>query len=105
VTNKSDNQANDRAISEDDRLNAEHRKKMIGELVGCVLDFDDKEKNNILENILVNGFQGYQTFSDEDLMQELTDRDISYVFGENDDGSSNDDNGSSSENHLPRARP
>jgi len=65
---------------------SEHREKMINELINHILDtFDEQEKNQYLANLLKNGFQGYQKFSDEDLMQELTDRDISYVFGENDD--------------------
>ena len=38
-----------------------------------------------LNFILESGFKGYRNFSDDELMQELQERDISTVFGDNDD--------------------
>jgi hypothetical protein len=43
-------------------------------------DFDDYFKE-----LLVFGCKGYANMTDEELMRELTDRDISTVFGECDD--------------------
>jgi hypothetical protein len=34
--------------------------------------------------LLTTGFKGYDNFSDEELMQECDDRDISYLFGDDD---------------------
>jgi hypothetical protein len=38
-----------------------------------------------LSALLTDGFKGYQNYTDEELELELVDRDISTVFGENDD--------------------
>jgi hypothetical protein len=38
-----------------------------------------------LSAILTEGFKGYGAYTDEELEQELVERDISTVFGENDD--------------------
>jgi len=38
-----------------------------------------------LSEILSSGFRGYNSFTDEELEKELVERDISTVFGENDD--------------------
>ena len=38
-----------------------------------------------LSALLTDGFKGYQNYTDEELEQELVERDISTVFGENDD--------------------
>ena len=38
-----------------------------------------------LYQILYSGFKGYQEYTDEQLEVELNERDISTVFGENDD--------------------
>jgi hypothetical protein len=38
--------------------------------------------NWIVTNILTDGFKGYNNYTDEELMQELTERDISYLVGE-----------------------
>ena len=35
--------------------------------------------------VLEQGFKGYANFTDEELEKELAERDISTVFGENDD--------------------
>ena len=39
----------------------------------------------MLESILIHGFKGYSNYTDEELMNELMERDISTVFGDNDD--------------------
>lgn len=38
-----------------------------------------------IRSVLQWGFKGYYNMTDEELMNELIDRDISTVFGENDD--------------------
>jgi hypothetical protein len=40
---------------------------------------------SVLAQILYSGFKGYQNYTDEELETELRERDISTVFGENDD--------------------
>ena len=40
---------------------------------------------SVLAEMLYSGFKGYQNYSDEQLEVELKERDISTVFGENDD--------------------
>ena len=40
---------------------------------------------SVLAEMLYSGFKGYQNYSDEQLEVELNERDISTVFGENDD--------------------
>jgi hypothetical protein len=38
-----------------------------------------------LSEMLTGGFKGYNAFTDEELERELVERDISTVFGDNDD--------------------
>jgi len=40
---------------------------------------------SVLAQMLYSGFKGYQNYTDEELETELIERDISTVFGENDD--------------------
>ena len=40
---------------------------------------------SVLAQILYSGFKGYQNYTDEELETELVERDISTVFGENDE--------------------
>ena len=52
-------------------------------------DFSDifnlgESEGSMLESILQYGFKGYHNFTDEELMYELEERGISYLFGEND---------------------
>ena len=52
-------------------------------------DFSDifnlgQEEGAMLESILRNGFKGYAEMTDEELISELEQRDISSNFGEND---------------------
>ena len=51
-------------------------------------DFSDifnlgESEGSMLESILMHGFKGYHNFTDEELMSELEERDISYLFDEN----------------------
>ena len=40
---------------------------------------------SVLAEMLYSGFKGYQNYFDDELETELRERDISTVFGENDD--------------------
>ena len=40
---------------------------------------------SVLAQMLYSGFKGYQEYFDEELETELRERDISTVFGDNDD--------------------
>lgn len=40
---------------------------------------------SVLAEMLYSGFKGYQNYTDEQLEVELNERDISTVFGENDE--------------------
>ena len=40
---------------------------------------------SVLAQMLFSGFKGYQNYTDEELETELVERDISTVFGDNDD--------------------
>jgi hypothetical protein len=55
--------------------------------VQCLIDDDyntimSGDANDYLINLLTFGHKGYNDFTDDELMQELTERDISYLFGE-----------------------
>lgn len=60
------------------------REKAIEELVDN--DFDTVMNSDygveLLRSILDSGFKGYRAMTDEELMMELEQRDISYLFGE-----------------------
>lgn len=63
------------------------REKAIQELVDN--DFSDifnlgQTEGAMLESILRDGFKGYANMTDEALMQELEERGISYLFGDDD---------------------
>jgi len=45
-------------------------------------EFNDE---SMIAEMLYSGFKGYQEYTDEELETELVERDISTVFGENDD--------------------
>jgi len=61
-----------------------NREKAIAELVDN--DFDTVMNSDygleLLRSILDSGFKGYRAMADEELMMELEQRDISYLFGE-----------------------
>jgi hypothetical protein len=61
-----------------------NREKAIETLVDN--DFDTVMNSDygpeLLRSILDSGFKGYRAMSDEELMMELEQRDISYLFGE-----------------------
>ena len=50
-------------------------------------DYDSimNDGGDYLYSLLCMGFKGYDNMTDEELEQELQDRDISTVFGDNDD--------------------
>jgi len=63
-----------------------NRDKAISELVD--VDCYDIIKNGCEEyliDLLLHGHKGFNDWTDEELMKELEDRDMSYLFGENDD--------------------
>ena len=45
-------------------------------------DYNEMGDCSTLAFILDEGFAGYRSYTDEQLMQELEERDISYLFGE-----------------------
>lgn len=63
------------------------RQKAICELVDNDLSdiLNHGDDNWILSSILFDGFTGYNNYTDEQLMNELIERDISVVFGDNDE--------------------
>lgn len=64
-----------------------NREKAIQELVDN--DFDTVMNSDygveLLRSILDSGFKGYRAMSDEELIMELEQRDIYYLFGSDDD--------------------
>lgn len=58
------------------------RVKAIDALVDDDMNTVENDDGWYLSSLLINGFKGYNNCTDEELMQELTDRDISYLFGE-----------------------
>jgi len=66
------------------------REKAIDELVNndidaIIKDYNEMNDLSVLAYILDSGFKGYRNYTDEQLMNELMERDISPVFGDNDD--------------------
>jgi hypothetical protein len=65
-----------------------NRERAIEELVDN--DFDTVMNSDygveLLRSILDSGFKGYRAMTDDELMLELEQRDISYLYGEDDDG-------------------
>ena len=64
-----------------------NREKAIQELVdndidSIIRDYNEMNDASVLAYILEEGFKGYINYTDEKLMQELEERDISYLFGE-----------------------
>lgn len=50
------------------------------------LHYDDIIQGYVsLKEMIVWGYRGIDDLSDEEIMMELEDRDVSYLFGENDD--------------------
>ena len=63
-----------------------NRERAIEELVDN--DFDTVMNSDygveLLRSILDSGFKGYRGMTDDELMMELEQRDISYLYGEDD---------------------
>ena len=57
----------------------------IGELVSNDIDTIKNDDGWYLSSILHSGFKGYDNYTDEELIQELKERDISPLFGDFDD--------------------
>jgi hypothetical protein len=62
-----------------------NREKCIKELITDDLDTQAWNGNEVISSILEFGFKGYNNFTDNEIMQEMQERDISYFFGECDD--------------------
>ena len=62
-----------------------NREKCIKELILDDLDTQAWNGNEIISSILEFGFKGYSNFTDDEIIQEMKERDISYLFGDNDD--------------------
>lgn len=63
-----------------------NRDKAIQELIDDDINsFTEHGYTDTLYFILERGFKGYAHFTDEELIEELRERDISELFGENDD--------------------
>ena len=68
------------------------REKAISLLVDLM--FDEFNQGALsLTDIIIDGYRGLSDLSDEELMQELQDRDISYLFGDDDDHDGHDHHG------------
>ena len=61
------------------------RDNAIDTLVSDDIDSFNNGFEHGLAEMLYSGFKGYQNYTDEELEVELNERDISTVFGENDD--------------------
>jgi hypothetical protein len=62
-----------------------NRELAISELVDNDMDSIRNDDGWYLSSILTNGFKGYTNMTDEELIEELNCRDISELFGDNDD--------------------
>ena len=56
---------------------------LVDDDLNTILSYNDD--NWIMSELLTNGFKGYSNFTDDELMRELEERDISVLFGDNDD--------------------
>ena len=61
------------------------RTKAIEELVSDDMNTVFNEGDYYLYALLKDGFKGYDNYTDDELVQELNERDISELFGDNDD--------------------
>jgi hypothetical protein len=67
-------------------FNPTWRTQAIETLVNDDMDtFVSNDFDEYVKDVLKFGFQGYSNMTDEELEQELNGRDISTVFGENDE--------------------
>ena len=61
------------------------RSAAIETIIGDDLNTLHECSDSSMRSVLQWGFKGYHNMTDEELMNELIDRDISTVFGESDD--------------------
>jgi hypothetical protein len=59
-----------------------NRDEAIDELINNDMNTIQNDDGWYLSSLLRSGFKGYEYMTDDELMQELTERDISYLFGE-----------------------
>lgn len=65
------------------------RDKAIESLIDSDFDFNSLLNTSFIDPeyfvfIMKTGFKGYDNYTDEELMQECVERDISYLFGDDD---------------------
>ena len=61
------------------------RDEAIDELINNDMNTIQNDDGWYLSSLLRSGFRGYEFMTDNELIQELTERDISHLFGDNDD--------------------
>jgi hypothetical protein len=61
------------------------RDKAIDELVNNDMNTIQNDDGWYLSSLLRSGFRGYEFMTDNELIQELTERDISHLFGDDDE--------------------
>ena len=63
--------------------NIEEQTHRVMQNIDAILkDYNEMNDLSVLAYILDSGFKGYRNYTDEQLMKELEERDISYLFGE-----------------------
>ena len=68
----------------DPQLNEQITQLVDDDINRIINDYNEMGDCSTLAFILDEGFVGYRSYTDEQLMQELEERDISYLFGEDD---------------------
>jgi hypothetical protein len=58
------------------------RTEAIDTLINDDMNTVENDDGWYLSSLLINGFKGYANYTDEELMNELMERDISILFGE-----------------------
>jgi hypothetical protein len=61
------------------------RDKAIDELINNDMNTIQNDDGWYLSSLLRSGFRGYEFMTDNELIQELTERDISHLFGDDDE--------------------
>jgi len=62
-----------------------NRDEAVNALIADDINTIESDSGWYLSAILSVGFKGYDNYADDELIQELMERDISTVFGDNDD--------------------
>jgi hypothetical protein len=61
------------------------RDEAIDELINNDMNTIQNDDGWYLSSLLRSGFRGYEFMTDNELIQELTERDISHLFGDDDE--------------------